>query len=367
MVFVALSLILVTNTVLPAAHAIIYFPEISYYIDPLTKKFTVVGEVRNYHPTWKPIANLTIGIEFLSESQEILAKRDVRVPNLLPTKEINVPYFASIPFKVVLDDVALSQQIKYGSSGTMMLNEGKYKPADLLLLYKRIYQIESNEYGKRWAVVGEIRNNYTQPAENVYVVASLYDAEGFIIGVAGFDSTDKQPVTIGPMQNKEFLITTWLPRDRIPLEAKIHAESESSILRSAYYFPLIPKHKFADASGSWLSDPTVGKEIRFMSNVTNIAREDKQFVWIVQVKKLPEEDPLVFPSVISYSATEDIGIIHSSAKPLETVAVEYTWVPEEKGQYFYEIYIWNSLENPVPLSYAHIDRFYSPTIFFVLQ
>lgn len=360
------SLVLISSFFIPyIAEAIIYFPEMNGYIDPFSKKYTVVGQVMNSHPTQKPVGNLTIGIQFIDQDEKIIAEKNVRVSKLLPLGEINVPYLVPIPFKIVLEDASLSQRVKYATEGAMQLNESKNKPADLLLLSKEIYLIDTNEYGKKWAIRALIKNNYTEPAENVYAVATLYNASDHIIGVAGFDSVDKQSLTIAPMQTKEFVISTWLPFDMMPAKSIIHAESKNSVLRHPYYFPLLPHHKLLDDVGSYTASVCVGQGLHFASNISSIFRDDLDFYWILQIKKLPKEDPLGFPMALHQSVTERIEIIHSSVKPLNSAVVDFRWIPEQQGRYFYEIAIWSSLDNPTPLSYYQTDRFYSGTQFYV--
>jgi hypothetical protein len=362
--FLALVTILLTNFLGHAANTIIYFPFTNGYIDPVTRKYTAVGEVRNDSPTQKPIGDVIFDVQFVAENETVLAFEQVQVSKLTPLGAINVPYRVPVPFKVVLDDVALSQKVKYADAGLRML-PAKYKPADLLLLSNEIYLQDSNEFGKKWGVRGEIRNNYSLPAKNVYVIASLYNAAESFIGVAGFDSTDRHPVRIEPMQTGRYFLSTWLPSDRVPVKAVIHAESEQSILRSPYYFPLLPEHKMTDDEGSWITSIHVGEKAYFMSNITNISRDDKEFYWILQIKKLPNEDPLPLPDSSSGFATEHLKTLQYKVQSGKSAPLEYTWIPEQEGHYFFEIFIWSDMDKPVPLSYAHTYMFYTPTMFVV--
>lgn len=75
---------------------------------------------------------------------------------------------------------------------------------------------------------------------------------------------------------------------------------------------------------------------------------------------------MVFPAVLERSVTEHIAIIHSMAEREQSALVDYKWIPEQEG-YYYEIFIWSSLDNPVPLSYPHTHQFYVPTDFRVLE
>ncbi len=259
------------------AQAIIYFPEMKGYMDPLTTKYTVVGQVVNYNPTRQPVGDLTITIQFMGKNGTIIAEKEVKVAGLTPLGEMNVPYLAPIPFKAVLDDIELSQKVRYGSYAGMQFGEAKFKPTDLVLLSKKIYKTDSNEFGNRWTVYGVIKNDDMKLVEDVYVVATLYDAEGQIIGVAGFDTTDKQPARIEPMNINDFLVSTWLPHGLTPVDAQIHAESKNSVLRQGYYFPLLGKHSLVGADGVLISSAHIGDEVYFKSNITSIARYNQEF------------------------------------------------------------------------------------------
>ncbi len=352
--FLALVAILLTNFLGHTANAIIFFPILNGYVDPSTGKYTLVGEVTNYHPTQKPVGNLTIDLQFVGENGGLLAQKELRVSKLFPLGEITVPYLAPIPFKVVLDDVELSQKVVRFSDSGMRLNEVTPKSADLLLLSSEIRLINSSELGKKWAVHGIIKNNHTEPAENVYVVATLYSSADHIVGVAGFDTFDIHPSRMEPMRKKEFYLTAWLPSDQVPAKTKIHAESNDSILRNPYYFPIVPDHRrTGDAKAEEI--PTY-----FRSNITSTLRVTQEFYWILQIKKMPaDEYNIVWP--MQKSLTEHIEIIHSNVQAGKSTLIDYKWMPEQEGHYFYEIFIWSSLDNPVPLSHPRKNGFYSPT------
>jgi|GEM_PF-1865453 len=356
--------ILLTNFVGYIANAIIYYPMMNGYIDPSTGKYTVVGEVVNYHPHWKPIGNLTIDILLTDSNETVLAKKYVQVSKLLPLGEINVPYLVPIPFKAVFDNVDPSK-VKYATEGSMTMRKGKYKPADLLLLHSEFYVLDSNEFGKKWGLRGEIKNNYTLPAKNVYVVASLYNAEGYFIGVAGLDKTDTHPVRIEPMQTARFFLSTWLPSDLVPAKAIFHAESENSVLRNPYYFPLLSEHGAVNDENQWVTWAHVGENVHFRSNMTNISRDNLEFYWILQIKKISLEDSTDLDTTLRRSVTEHIATIPYKVKAGESAPLDYVWMPEEEGDFFYEIFVWNNLENPVPLSHHLTYQFYTDTIFFV--
>jgi len=351
------SLVLISSVFIPyIAEAIIYFPEMNGYIDPLTKKYTVVGHVMNYHPTQKPIGDLTIGIQFLGEDQSILAESQVRVSKLLRSGQMNIPYFMPIPFKVELDDIALSQKVKFATFNGMEVREAtEYKHADLLLVSKEIYLIDSNEYGKKWTVFGKIKNDHIKPAENVHVIATLYNSTGYIIGVAGLDSMDKQPSRIGAMETEDFLISTWLPKQQVPTKAVVHAESDNSTLQTPYSFPLIANHSLTGIGSETI------RPIGFHSNVTSISRDDLEFYWILQIKKLLDDE---LCCLFEEATVEHIATIQSSVKTGMSTMIDYEWKPEKEGFYFDEIYLWSDLDNPVPLSFPRRHgHIYAETMF----
>jgi hypothetical protein len=185
-------------------------------------------------------------------------------------------------------------------------------------------------------------------------MATLYNSTEYIIGVAGLDTFDMQPGRIEPMKQKDFYVTTWLPSNWIPTTAKIHAESDEAVLRSPYYLPLIPDH-------TRTGDPQVGKiPTYFRSDITNTLRVDQEFYWILQIKKMPE-DEYDIQWALEQSITEHIEVVHSNVLSGSSRIIDFKWMPEQKGRYFYEIFIWSSLGSPVPLSHPREYGFYTPT------
>jgi len=340
--------ILLTNVAVLPADTILYFPNLNGYVDPVTGRYTVIGGIPNDSIDGIPLNISTVTIEFqlLDKNLTTFEQEKVELSKLLPLGEINVPYNGEIPFKAELDDVKMSKSVKAFSYAGGEFGQRKYKPADLLLVSQEIHKTDSNELGDRWTISGKIRNSHTQPAENVYVVATLYNKYGGIIGVAGFDNEDTQPNTIGPSEAKEFFMSDNLSPDfAIPARVRLHAEGENSILRTGYYRPLLMSYDISVDRDS-IGNIHVGTPIDFKINMISIARDDLEFYWILQIKKL--ETLHQFEPAI----TEHIEVVRSSAGSLKSTVLNSSWTPQEEGYYVYEVFVWSDLNMPRPLSHA---------------
>lgn len=95
--------------------------------------------------------------------------------------------------------------------------------------------------------------------------------------------------------------------------------------------------KIVNELGTVLSYISVGSKAMIRSTITNLQSEKQPFVYIVQIKDADEV-------TVSLSWLKD----ELPAKKLsETVQ---SWVPKEGGNYRIQVFIWDGLDNPLPLS-----------------
>ncbi len=338
------------------------------YIDPGTGLFVGISELQNDHPFWQPLANITFNFRFLDENHNVIYQKEQSITHTLPISSgFMIPPAATLPFKVVLDDPELSKKARYfeADAPSHMDRSSKWKPADLIVSFNNIEMIKSSPIlgYKKWAVHGIIINNYTRSTQHVYVIAGIYEGHR-LIGVAGYSPSDDQPRELNGFEKKSFTLYATIPYEMQPDRVDLYGESEDSSMKYRYSFPINGEHML---KGTSITCPhiSVGSKVTFSSNITSISRNDLDFYWILLIKKLPEEEEMEFPAIISRGITEHIEAIPSSVMTLDTAKIDYVWGPSSKGIYVYEIYIWSDLETPEPLSIVSKHRMYNDQILFV--
>ncbi|MGH9909018.1 MAG: beta strand repeat-containing protein, partial [Nitrososphaerales archaeon] len=95
--------------------------------------------------------------------------------------------------------------------------------------------------------------------------------------------------------------------------------------------------KLVDQTGAALSSPSVGMQVLIQSDVKNTLSTDQQFTYIVQIKD-------------SGGATIMISWMIGTLPAGKEYAVAQSWLVENKGQYTAEVFVWQSLSNPVILA-----------------
>ena len=87
----------------------------------------------------------------------------------------------------------------------------------------------------------------------------------------------------------------------------------------------------------------VDEQVRIESDLTNAQDRAQSFAYIVQIKD-------------SDGVTISLGWITGSLSPNQRLSPALSWTPEKPGVYFAEIFVWNSITNPDPLSPPlHLD------------
>jgi len=95
---------------------------------------------------------------------------------------------------------------------------------------------------------------------------------------------------------------------------------------------------FVDRSGNELAKVEVGKNIEIKTKISNNVDQNMTFTYLVQIKD--SNNSTLFLS------WQD-GII---VKPRDVVEPTIAWIPDTAGKLKVEIFVWQSIKNPVPLS-----------------
>ncbi len=95
---------------------------------------------------------------------------------------------------------------------------------------------------------------------------------------------------------------------------------------------------FVDKSGNELAKAEVGKTMEIKTRISNNIDQNMTFTYLVQIK---DSDDFTL-----FLAWQD-GI---TVKPRKVVEPAIAWIPDTSGKLKVEIFVWRSIENPVPLS-----------------
>ncbi len=330
--------------------AVCCFPwEITHHIDPETGNLVVSGELWNDSYKREPFGNTSYRFIFEDENRNVLLEKDILLTETLPIGGgFVIPYAVPFPFQITIDDIDNNTAKKVAlvhTGGTNTLDYFDWKPADLELSFEGLEEIETIESKTtedvftKWKVTGKITNTNQEKTENVYVLASLFQDSDVFVGVAGYGQNDIQPLILDGKETKEFTIHSIIPEEKTPDHVRLYAESNDSTMVHKAYMPVILKdttHHENKRSDEYK------KPINLTASVINISRENFDFDWMIQIKKSPkgisEGDVTKYPD----SKIEKIQFIPSHIGGQSKTQLEYSWIPEKDGIYFYEYFIWKN-------------------------
>ena len=353
------------------AHAVCCFPyETLHYVDPDTGYLVVEGRLWNDSYKSEPFGKVNYQFVFYDSERNVLFEQDLALNDGHSIKKgFVIPPGVALPFHVVIDGIdkdTISKVDLVTSGSTNALEYFSWKPADLKLNIEKmehfatIHDQENQKVFFKWKISGTITNTHSEKTENAYVVASLLDVEDRFLGTAGYSNDDIQPIHLDGFETKEFVIYSILPKDRTPDTVYLYGESDQSSMVHHRYKPLILKN-IIDHEGRHATDPT--NPIIISANVTNISRDNYDLDWIVQIKKSPksvtEGDGTKYPE----STVELIEEIPVQIGMQESNLLEYPWMPQSGGVYFYEMFLWD--EYNIPVSYPFTGNFFSQGEMFV--
>jgi len=92
-----------------------------------------------------------------------------------------------------------------------------------------------------------------------------------------------------------------------------------------------------DSLGTSLKSFQVNNRIQIVGSITNEQNFDQKFVYLVQVK---DHNDVI----------ESISWIGGELSGQQNLDVSQSWLPKNSGTFFIETYVWNSLDDQIPLS-----------------
>lgn len=333
---------------LSQADAVCCFPyNMNYYSDPVTGELVLNGELQNDSYRREPFGNTKYRFVFLDKDNNPMLEESALLTDTLPIRGgVVIPPIVTFPFQVVLggvDERMLEKVHSFHMDGTETLDYFPWKPADLAVSSGSPVNIgkitgKNGDVFNRWQISGNVTNTHSQATQNVYVVASMRNDSGSVVGVAGY-SDSVQPVALGGFETKGFVITALVPASEVPSEVILYAESDDSSMMHPKHKPVIMRG-IPNPEYRVTADPK--KPITISANVTNVSREDIGFEWIIQIKKSPkgasDGDLTEYPD----SKVALIDVVPGNIGAQKSVMLEYRWTPQSNGVYFYEMYLWDT-------------------------
>jgi hypothetical protein len=309
------------------------------YIDPLSRKYTVVREYLN-EVQLTPLLLKSAYVQFIYPNGTVIETiASYHIQSNLKTGII-LPSYGKIPVKIIFDEPELSNQVGYHASTLNYETVEISKTTGLKSTCNEIALVESNPdkgYAK-WKITGIINNNSKLNATNVYVVSSLYDERGRIVGIAESQANLR---VIHPSGSTTVELLSLLPISMMPVSCYIYAESEELWIIAEPLLPLYPIHigepEFFNQIGNFLIESNVGGTITIAASIANIVETPQNLVVIVLVKD-------------QEGITEQLAWREYALDSKKQIILNQDWIASKPDNYIIEIFVWSSIENPSVLS-----------------
>lgn len=93
----------------------------------------------------------------------------------------------------------------------------------------------------------------------------------------------------------------------------------------------------SDSLGNQLQSFSSNKQLQIIGTITNDHNFKQSFVYLFQVKN-------------TMDSIESISWIQGELSPKQSLDVSQSWIPKKSGTYHIETFVWNSLDELIPLS-----------------
>ncbi|MFQ5969817.1 MAG: hypothetical protein ACE5J2_04925 [Nitrososphaerales archaeon] len=156
-------------------------------------------------------------------------------------------------------------------------------------------------------------------------------------------STSEGPVGLAPAlhdksANIQVVVEDWI------LDFNGNISRESTVITEKAPKPesfaekiSLSNTQFVDQLGTRISDISVGKQVVLQSSVKNNLSIDQKFAYIMQIKD-------------SDGITIMIAWINGEIPRDKTFNIGLSWIPDITGKYAIDVFVWESVANPLPLS-----------------
>lgn len=291
----------------------------------------VAGEIINRGS--KPVKSVEVEVSFLDSTGRVLdSDKAVAAAKIIPPGQ-------RAPF-MVAGSSDYADEVKNIDLQIVNFAEAQQKPAALEIVSADAF----SDGIQRIVISGEVRNAGSEATSSTNVFATFYDDSGNVVSYA---SASTDPPIIEPGAKSVFTISA---NERIPTIQRYVLSAESDqyaveisgvrMIRSSNGDKVSISHlSWVNQEGEGTGAISTGERVWIKSDLKNELPVEQHFAYIVQVK---DSDGL--PVTISW--------VDGVLTPDMEFAPKISWVPEEEGIYFAEVFIWNSLEGPVPLSFS---------------
>ncbi len=326
---IAPALLLGTLILIPAYGINVEVDNYASYINSSGSP-VVAGEVVNHGSS--PVRSVEVKVSFIDGSGKVI---DSGMASTAP--EI-IPPGQRAPFMLV-GGSGYASRIQSYELQIVNFAEAKAKPAAL-----HVTSSEGLSDGLIGASIwGELENTGKDVATSTKVYATFYDSSGKVIG---YDSAPADVAVIKPGGKSSFTVsmnertpsimsyTLFAESDQYslsPFEIRNIKSSEAGAKVSVWGLSAADEH--GAGTGKFAPD----ERIWIRSDLRNELPIEQEFTYIVQVK---DADGL--PVTINW--------VDGVLTPNMSMPFKISWVPEENGIYFAEVFVWKSLEDPIPLS-----------------
>jgi len=291
----------------------------------------VVGEIINDGK--EPVKSVEVKVNFIDTTGQVIdSGMAVAAVDMIPPGQRS-------PFMIV-GSADYANTITSYELQIVDFTRAQNKPAMLQIVSTSEFSDGVSEV----SIIGEIRNMGSDAATTTKVHATFYDESGRVIG---YSSTSADPSTIDPNGKTSFEMKI---HERVPIiqSYTLFAESDKySIVPfgvQSVHNPLdvgnkvsVSRLSLVDQDGNGVGNFAPGERVWIKSDLKNKLSTEQEFTYIVQIKSGDG-----FPVTISW--------VDGVLTPNMAFSPTLSWVPEEEGIYFAEIFVWHSVDNPIPLT-----------------
>lgn len=250
-----------------------------------------------------------------------------------------IPPGQRAPFKIT-GAVEYAFDVKSFELQVVNFSMGQSKPAKLEIINTSEFSDGLGEV----SIWGEVSNNGDKTATMTKIYATFYDMSGRVIGFTSVN-TDSDSIAINAKSSFTLKI-----HERVPLIESYTLYAESEQFSTAPYGVRsvgnptdigskisVSRLSLIDQQGTEIGKIIPGDRVWIKSDLKNRLPVEQEFTYIVQIKD-KDGFPVELKWIDGVLASDMLGPISIS------------WLPEEEGVYFAEVFVWNSMNNPIPLS-----------------
>jgi hypothetical protein len=290
----------------------------------------IVGEVIN--DGREPVKSVQVKASFLDPSGNVLDSSSTWAAiDMIPPGQRS-------PF-LIQGDTEYALNVKSFEIEVVSFDKGQSKPSSLEILNVSHFTDGIGEVG----IDGVIANNGEKTATAPKVYATFYDVNNKVVG---FASATSDPAPISPNEKAVFKIRI---HELVPaiMSYTLYAESDQF---STTPFGMLSIGNpetggkvgtsgltLVDQQGNPMGKVAPNERGWIRSELKSMLSVEQRFAYIVQIK-----DQNGFPVELKW--------IDGTLEPKMSLSPSISWTPDREGIYVAEIFVWESMDNPVPLS-----------------